>query len=122
MNQEFIEQILNNGVCWIILLVAFACYQQLFSSWFKSKNDLSKDLIPTLITALPLLGLLGTIMGLLESFSALQAGATGTVLFSKGIGDALFTTQLGLLCAVPAWAIHTSLVSRLKRKELAHGK
>ncbi|TNC90028.1 MAG: hypothetical protein CSH36_12095 [Thalassolituus sp.] len=46
----------------------------------------------------------------------MQYGFTGTELFSAGIGDALLTTQLGLLCAVPAWLIHSALLSK-QRKE-----
>ena len=65
------------------------------------------------ICALPLLGLLGTIMGLLDAFVAMSYGETmgfGNSL-SAGISDALFTTQLGLLLAVPAWILY-SLVNR----------
>ncbi|MEC8324590.1 MAG: MotA/TolQ/ExbB proton channel family protein [Pseudoalteromonas spongiae] len=65
------------------------------------------------ICALPLLGLLGTIMGLLDAFVAMSYGETmgfGNSL-TAGISDALFTTQLGLLLAVPAWILY-SLVNR----------
>ena len=65
------------------------------------------------ICALPLLGLLGTIMGLFDAFVAMSYGDTmglGNSL-TAGISDALFTTQLGLLLAVPAWILY-SLVNR----------
>ena len=65
------------------------------------------------ICALPLLGLLGTIMGLLDAFIAMSYGESvnGTNNLTAGISDALFTTQLGLLLAVPAWILY-SFVNR----------
>ncbi len=121
MNEGILQQIMNSGVCWIILVVATVCYQQLFAMWLKPSSSLNNDITPTLIKVLPLLGLLGTIMGLLASFSALQAGFTGAELFSQGISDALLTTQLGLICAVPAWTIHNLILSRSRRCGLANG-
>lgn len=65
------------------------------------------------ICALPLLGLLGTIMGLLDAFVAMSYGETMALgnSLTAGISDALFTTQLGLLLAVPAWILY-NLVNR----------
>ncbi len=124
MNQDILIQIGNSGTCWIILLVAAVCYQQLFALWLTpvEQREFVKDITPTLIKVLPLLGLLGTIMGLLSSFAALRTGASGTDLFSQGVGDALLTTQLGLLCAVPAWTIHSAIKSSENKQRLAHGE
>lgn len=59
------------------------------------------------IGALPLLGLLGTIMGLMDAFTAMARGevVSGVNQLTSGISSALFTTQLGLLFAVPAWIL-----------------
>ncbi|MCH2057632.1 MAG: MotA/TolQ/ExbB proton channel family protein [Thalassotalea sp.] len=124
MVETLLTQIVESGICWIILLVALVCYQQLFSLLMSpvALGENGKDITPTLITVMPLLGLLGTIMGLLNSFVALQTGATGTDLFSQGISEALLTTQLGLLCAIPAWTIHGMLVSRHNRQGLVNGE
>lgn len=124
MIETLFTQIVGSGVCWIILIVALVCYQQLFTMWMTqpTHEESSKDITPTLITVLPLLGLLGTIMGLIDSFVALQTGATGTALFSQGISDALLTTQLGLLFAIPAWTIHGMLVSRQNKHGFANGQ
>ena len=91
------------------LVYAFIARKQLcccgLSFWQQSLN--------LCICALPLLGLLGTIMGLLDAFVAMSYGETmglGNSL-TAGISDALFTTQLGLLLAVPAWILY-SLVNR----------
>ena len=118
MTSDLISQLSGSVICWIILTVALVCYQRLAALWFapSEERDCDNCISPTLISILPLLGLLGTIIGLLESFTAMQYGFTGTELFSAGIGDALLTTRLGLLCAVPAWLIHSALLSK-QRKE-----
>ena len=53
------------------------------------------------VTAAPLLGLLGTVLGMLETFSALGE-TTGNTLerMSHGISEALITTEVGLIIAV----------------------
>jgi biopolymer transport protein ExbB len=52
--------------------------------------------------ALPLLGLFGTLIGIIQSFDALALfGSTDVQLLSTGISKALITTQTGLLLAVP---------------------
>ena len=62
--------------------------------------------------AAPLLGLLGTVTGMIQSFSAMQAfGASSPQLFSAGISEALLTTQFGLALAIPALLAH-ALLSR----------
>lgn len=124
MDCSILTQIAASTMCWIILVVAVVCYQQLFSLWLTPVSELNngKDITPTLITVLPLLGLLGTIIGLLDSFIAIQTGASGADLFNQGISEALLTTQLGLLCAIPAWTIHGALTSRQNKQRLAHGQ
>lgn len=60
--------------------------------------------LTVLVTAAPLLGLLGTVFGMLTTFSGLAAG-TGRVIESVagGISEALITTQMGLLIAIPGY-------------------
>jgi biopolymer transport protein ExbB len=107
-----IEQLLSNWVCWAIAILALACYQQLILAFLQLKiqgheqGSHHTECLLILIGALPLLGLLGTIIGLLTCFAdiAIQ-GASGAML-SGGISDALLTTQMGLVCAVPAWLLH----------------
>lgn len=57
-------------------------------------------LAAALVTAAPLLGLLGTVSGLIDSFAALAITADARSA-GAGIGRALTTTQIGLLIAVP---------------------
>lgn len=57
----------------------------------------------TIITASPLLGLLGTILGLMRSFSSLQigqVGATNATGVTGGISEALISTVMGLVVAI----------------------
>jgi biopolymer transport protein ExbB len=54
-------------------------------------------ILDTIVTAAPLLGLLGTILGIMDTFHALSAGGIsdpGAV--SRGIGSALFATAIGI--------------------------
>ena len=56
-----------------------------------------------MLAALPLLGLLGTISGLLKTFNrmSIEKGFALQEVISGGIGEAMFTTQLGLFMVIP---------------------
>ena len=59
----------------------------------------------------PLIGLLGTVTGMIRTFSVITEHGTGDPrLLSAGISEALLTTQLGLTIAVPALLLHTGLL------------
>ncbi len=56
------------------------------------------------VSASPLLGLLGTVTGMLATFNALATGAGGEKtmgMVAKGISEALITTETGLVIALP---------------------
>lgn len=57
-----------------------------------------------LLVAAPLLGLLGTVLGMLEMFDGLsqRAGHQTTLLVAEGVKKSLITTQTGLTIAIPA--------------------
>jgi biopolymer transport protein ExbB len=58
--------------------------------------------LPILLSALPLLGLLGTITGLLTTFRAMAGSRELSQTFvTEGISEALVTTQLGLIMVIP---------------------
>jgi biopolymer transport protein ExbB len=65
----------------------------------------------------PLLGLLGTVFGLMKSFHDVAvAGAMGRPdLLARGFGEALITTAVGLLVAIPAMVLHSAFTSRVDR-------
>ena len=53
------------------------------------------------VNSVPLVGLLGTVLGMMQTFSALsQGGASSVENLSKGISKALITTQTGISIAV----------------------
>jgi len=60
-------------------------------------------LVKTIVILAPLVGLLGTVSGMIETFDALQNSAMfgQGASISGGISKALFTTELGLVVAVP---------------------
>lgn len=56
----------------------------------------------TIATVAPLLGLLGTVIGMVELFAAFQTEGHDVVGFAKGISIALYNTAAGIVVAVPA--------------------
>jgi biopolymer transport protein ExbB len=62
----------------------------------------------------PLLGLLGTVTGMIDTFRVITLFGTGDPkLMSGGISEALITTELGLAVAIPIMLIHTLLSRRV---------
>jgi biopolymer transport protein ExbB len=58
-------------------------------------------MLDTIVTAAPLLGLLGTILGIMETFTALaQGGVSDPGEVSRGIGTALIATAIGIATAL----------------------
>lgn len=74
------------------------------------------NLLITLAQILPLLGLLGTALGLLGMLDALQAGSPLAEIgdLASGLNAALLTTAAGLLTGIPAYAGYHFLISRIE--------
>jgi len=77
------------------------------------------------VSAAPLLGLLGTVTGMLDTFGALATGAGGEKtmnLVAEGISEALVTTETGLLIAIPGLFFQYQLTRKHQRYKafLAH--
>ena len=65
--------------------------------------------------AAPLLGLLGTVTGIISTFKLITLFGTGDVkTLSSGISEALITTALGLVAAIPALLLHAFLSRKAK--------
>lgn len=81
--------------------------------------DLGKHLraLELIATISPLLGLLGTVLGMIRAFQelALAQGAANAALLASGIWQALLTTAAGLLVAIPAAVAATLLAARVER-------
>lgn len=56
----------------------------------------------TIATVAPLLGLLGTVVGMIEIFGAQGPSGTNPQMLAQGISVALYNTALGILVAIPA--------------------
>ncbi|MGF1724722.1 MotA/TolQ/ExbB proton channel family protein [Photobacterium nomapromontoriensis] len=104
----------QGGVILSVLLVfAFSLVWQICDVWLRLKQtthvlawraqqDKCRQLI-VWVSAAPLLGLLGTVHGLLISFSVLAQGEQQ--LLNQGMSQALLTTEVGLAIAIPAWVV-----------------
>jgi biopolymer transport protein ExbB len=72
--------------------------------------------IKMLAVIAPMLGLLGTVTGLIETFQSITLFGTGDPrLMAGGISQALITTVLGLSAAIPLILLHTALSGKSKR-------
>jgi len=70
--------------------------------------------LATVVTVSPLLGLLGTISGLMKVFNVIAGGEIGNYQkLSVGIAEALITTFAGLAIAIPFLVVYNSLSSRV---------
>lgn len=80
-------------------------------------NGVERRLIflKTLVAAAPLMGLLGTVIGMLGTFAAIAmgGGAETASMVADGISKALITTQAGLFIALPG--IFLTLIIRRKK-------
>ena len=65
-------------------------------------------------TVAPMLGLLGTVIGIIQSFGvvAVDAAATRPTMLAQGIGEALIATAAGLLVGIPAMAAYAFFRSK----------
>jgi biopolymer transport protein ExbB len=91
----------------------------LFEKILKVRPALERFLPFLAITAAaaPLLGLLGTVTGMIKTFQLLTIFGTGDAKsLSAGISEALVTTELGLIVAIPALVLHGALSRMTKHK------
>ncbi len=67
----------------------------------------------TISTIAPLLGLLGTVTGMIKSFHAFDESKVQNAQLVGGIDEALITTALGLITAIPALIAYNYLANRV---------
>ncbi len=67
----------------------------------------------------PLLGLLGTVIGMIKAFMVIQemGGKVNAAVLAGGIWEAMLTTALGLAVALPTMVAHSYLIARVRRYE-----
>lgn len=82
----------------------------------KAKLQRNLWMLDTVVTAAPLLGLLGTILGIIETFSVLaQSGISDPSGVAAGIGTALFATGLGIAIALYGLVFFNLFQERVER-------
>jgi biopolymer transport protein ExbB len=73
-------------------------------------------LVKVVSVVAPLMGLLGTVTGMIKTFQSITLfGAGDPRMMAGGISEALVTTMLGLLVAIPLVLLHTALSSNTKK-------
>lgn len=83
------------------------------------KLESGLTIIKNIATIAPLLGLLGTVIGVYKSFEAItQNGLGDPTIFSNGIGIALITTIAGLIVAIPHQIAYNHFISMIDTIEL----
>ncbi len=67
----------------------------------------------------PLLGLLGTVIGMIKAFMIIQemGGKVNAAVLAGGIWEAMLTTALGLAVALPTMVAHSYLIARVEKYE-----
>jgi biopolymer transport protein ExbB len=72
--------------------------------------------VGTVAALCPLLGLLGTVLGMITTFGGITAGGgVEPDALAKGISQALITTQAGLVMALPLLLMHGYLRAKIDR-------
>ena len=79
--------------------------------------EANHSLLATMIAVLPMLGFLGTILGLIEAFGVwASAGANVTIEeLAKGIEEAMITTAAGLVTSIPYVVVYNALAANTVR-------
>jgi biopolymer transport protein TolQ len=72
--------------------------------------------LASIVTGAPFLGLLGTVWGVMEAFSAVSVQQTASIqTLAPGVSAALLTTIAGLVVAIPSVFGYNYLLSSTKR-------
>ncbi len=76
------------------------------------------NLLASVISISPMLGLLGTVTGMIRAFTNISKYGTGdAAIIADGIAEALLTTAAGLMIAIPVIVIYNYLNRRLEKME-----
>ncbi|TQF70514.1 MotA/TolQ/ExbB proton channel family protein [Pseudoalteromonas luteoviolacea] len=120
-----LTSLLSNKVVLALLCLASFTYFILFDLYFASPSQGWEVKVRNwqtgllaLISAQPLLGLLGTIQGLLDTFEFISIFEvlSQQAIMSGGISNALITTKLGLVLAIPSLVFRQLVLFKLKKQ------
>lgn len=74
-------------------------------------------LLGVIAVAAPLMGLLGTVTGMVKTFALITVFGTGNAgKLASGISEVLVATELGLMVAIPSLVAHGFLANRIQKK------
>lgn len=78
------------------------------------------NMLATAVSGAPFLGLLGTVWGVMETFSGIAGSSSSASIqdMAPGVASALVTTVIGLLVAIPAMFGYNFLVNRIRTNTL----
>ena len=86
---------------------------------YRPKFERFLPFLATTAAIAPLMGLLGTVVGMIKTFTLIEVFGTGDAKsLSSGISEALVTTELGLIVAIPALIFH-GIFSRITRSRIS---
>lgn len=72
------------------------------------------NILATIAHIAPLLGLLGTVVGLIKAFAAINGSSIRLDDLGPYVSESLITTAMGLAVAIPAYAFYNLLVSKVE--------
>ena len=105
--QNLIDLFLKGGpVMWPILTLSVVGLAIIVWKWLEfragRRDPCGLTVVSTIITAEPMLGILGTVTGIIRTFSAIgtETGAENPLAATAGIGEALITTAAGLVASL----------------------
>ena len=89
----------------------------IFAQEIAARLDSRLPLLGVIVRVAPLIGLFGTVIGMINTFSRLAAtqGGVDLMVLADGIWQALLTTAAGLTIAIPALLIQYWFLARKKR-------
>jgi biopolymer transport protein ExbB len=116
-SRDFVARVLTYGLAHRDKSVSEALLRA--SNWELKRFNRGLTILDTIITLAPLLGLLGTVTGMIHSFGLLGASELGApAAITGGIAEALIATAFGLGVAITALIPFNYLNSRLEEARL----
>ena len=101
----------------VLSMTQLEALRMVLSKEIGAERDVMARYLPWLATmgsVSPLLGLLGTVVGVMDAFIGIAQGGSGNIsAVAPGVAEALITTVAGLVVAIPAVIAYNILVSRL---------
>jgi biopolymer transport protein ExbB len=125
LKREHIEELRTGSPLGLILAAGLASRHQDHAAMREAIEDAGRHVVHelerylntlgTIATVSPLLGLLGSVTGMIRTFGALNAGVAGDpAVLAGGISEALITTAAGLMVAIPALVGYRHLRGRVE--------